>query len=475
LIRPEQLVDALDRIPPRDRELLSLSLRRRVPDEALGRLYECSPSEVARLRARAIERLADEMELQRGEDLGAVLKALLEPDTWSQAANTFGEEFAAGGTRSRLAAVPLPEEEPEVDAPPALTPVPPPPELEPAEAAPAEIAPAEAAPASPAAEPAPASEAAPAEAAPAEAASPAAPVEAAAEPASPAAEPASPDPVAEMVAEREREAPDPPRRAVPMALVGLGIAALVGAAGVIGATQFGDNERIVPRGTGGDGDGTRDFVPEKGGPLAAPFPTEPGETACYSTASIRRSTVLYREPGGRKRLRITPRTEWGSARILGVVSQRGDWLGVQASELKNGEIAWVPREKTTVDCVSWSLHADLSKRTLQVRHNGRSVRKLNVAIGRKDNPTPKGRFTVTDRLQVTSSGSPYGCCVLALTGHQTDLPPYWPGGDRLAVHATNDESSIGQPVSLGCMRAESAEARWLINHIPLGSPVFIHA
>jgi hypothetical protein len=476
LIRPEQLADALDRIPPRDLELLSLSLRRRVPDEALGRLYECSPSEVARLRARAIERLADEMELQRGEDLGAVLKALLEPDTWSQAANTFGEEFAAGGSRSRLAAVPLPEEEPEVEAPPALTPVPPPAELAPAEAAPAEARPAEAAPAehAPAAEAAPAADPAPAEAAPAEAAPGDAESGEAASPA-PSAPSASPDPIAEMLAERQREAPDPPRRAVPMALVGLGIAALVGAAGVIGATQFGDNERIVPRGTGGGGDGTRDFVPEKGGPLAAPFPTEPGETACYSTASIRRSTVLYREPGGEKRLRITPRTEWGSARILGVVSQRGDWLGVQASELKNGEIAWIPRDKTTLDCVSWSLHADLSKRTLQVRHNGRTVRKLQVAIGRKDNPTPKGRFTVTDRLQVTSTESPYGCCVLALTGHQTDLPPYWPGGDRLAVHATNDESSIGQPVSLGCMRADADEARWLINHIPLGSPVFVRS
>ena len=439
MIRPEQLAEALDRIPPRDRELLSLSLRRRVPDEALGRLYECSPSDVAKRRARAIEHLADEMDLQRGEDLGAVLKALLEPDTWSQAASTVGEEFAAGGSRSRLAAVPIPEEEPEVEPPPpSLAPVPPPPDLEPEEEA----------------EPAPVAEA---------------PVEEA-----PAA-PAEPDAVLEMFAEREREAPDPPRRAVPMALIGLGIAALVGAAGVIGATQFGDNERVVPRGTGGGGEGTRHFVPEKGGPLAAPFPTEPGDSACYSTATIRGSALLYREPGGAKRLRITPRTEWGSTRVLGVVSQRGEWLGVQAAELKNGEIAWIPRAKTRLDCVSWSLHADLSKRTLQIRHGSQIVRKVRVAIGRKENPTPKGRFTVTDRLQVTSPGSPYGCCVLALTGHQTNLPPYWPGGDRLAVHATNDESSIGQPVSLGCMRADSAQARWLINHIPLGSPVFIHA
>jgi L,D-transpeptidase catalytic domain len=436
VIRPEQLAEALDRIAPRDREVLSLSLRRRVPDEALGRLYECSPSDVARLRARAIEALADEMDLQRGEDLGAVLKALLEPDTWTQAADTVGEEFAAGGGRSRLAAVPAPHEELEVEASP------PPPQLAPV---PDPEAPAQA-PAEEAKEPEPVAEADKAH-----------------------------DPVAEMVEEREREAPDPPRRAVPLALVGLGIAALVGAAGIVGATQFGDSQRVVARGSGGGGDGTRHFVPEKGGPLAAPFPTEADDTTCYSTASIRRSAVLYREPGGAKRMRITPKTEWGSARVLGVVSQRGEWLGVQASELKNGEVAWIRRSATKLDCVSWSLHADLSKRELVVRHNGDAVRKLHVAIGRKDNPTPKGRFSVTDRLQVTSPESPYGCCVLALTGHQTDLPPYWPGGDRLAVHATNDESSIGEPVSLGCMRAVAVQARWLINHVPLGSPVFIHA
>ncbi|MGH2821738.1 MAG: hypothetical protein ACRDLY_01725, partial [Thermoleophilaceae bacterium] len=47
VIRPEQLAQALDRIHPRDRELLSLSLRRRVPDEALARLYECESTDVA--------------------------------------------------------------------------------------------------------------------------------------------------------------------------------------------------------------------------------------------------------------------------------------------------------------------------------------------------------------------------------------------------------------------------------------------
>ena len=55
------------------------------------------------------------------------------------------------------------------------------------------------------------------------------------------------------------------------------------------------------------------------------------------------------------------------------------------------------------------------------------------------------------------------------------LPADWPGGDRLAIHATRDESSIGKAVSLGCMRVQAAHARWLIDHVPLGTPVFIRS
>ena len=467
MISPEQLAQALERIHPRDRELLALSLRRRVPDEALAQLYECESTEVARRRARAIERLADEMDLQRGEDLGAVLKALLEPETWSAVSASVGEEFAvkAGGTR--LTPAPPPEDAEIRANGPTLAPVPGP------AAEPATLAPD--APALPEADSAAPASAAPASPQPASG-GPAADGAAAESDASPSGDSAPPQHVLEMLAAREREVPDPPRRAVPLALFGLGIASLVGAAGIVGATQFGEtNQVIAPTVGGGGGDDTRHFIPASGGPLAAPFPTEPRAISCYSTAYVPKPTVLYREPGGRKRLRITPKTEWGSPRVLGVVEQRGGWLGVQAAELRNGEIAWVRRREARVDCVNWSLHADLSKRMLFVRRDGRTVRKMRVAIGRRSNPTPKGRFTVTDKLRVADPDSPYGCCVLALSGHQTDLPDYWPGGDRLAVHATSEESTIGDPVSLGCLRTVSTRARWLIETVPLGAPMFIRA
>jgi lipoprotein-anchoring transpeptidase ErfK/SrfK len=108
-----------------------------------------------------------------------------------------------------------------------------------------------------------------------------------------------------------------------------------------------------------------------------------------------------------------------------------------------------------------------------VRRDGKEVRRMRIAVGSKGHPTPRGRFSVTDKLSVTDNSSPYGCCVLALTGHQTNLPRDWPGGDRLAIHATTDTKSIGKPVSLGCMRLTERQGKWLIETIPLGAPVFI--
>src|ERR687895_698894 len=47
--------------------------------------------------------------------------------------------------------------------------------------------------------------------------------------------------------------------------------------------------------------------------------------------------------------------------------------------------------------------------------------------------------------------SPYGCCVIALSGRQPRIPPGWTGGARLALHGTADTSALGRAVSIGCL------------------------
>jgi L,D-transpeptidase catalytic domain len=192
---------------------------------------------------------------------------------------------------------------------------------------------------------------------------------------------------------------------------------------------------------------------------------------------VRRPVSLSDRPGGRARLQVGSTTEFGSPQVLGVAARRGDWLGVVTTRRPNNRLAWVRREAAGLKLrrTRWSLHADLSARTLTLRKGKRRVRRMKVAIGRPGSETPTGRFAVTDRLSGSRFGSYYGCCILALSGHQPNTPPGWTGGNRLAIHGTDAPSTIGAAASAGCLRAADADLRVLMRKVPLGTPVFIRA
>lgn len=192
-------------------------------------------------------------------------------------------------------------------------------------------------------------------------------------------------------------------------------------------------------------------------------------------AWLLRPVLLRDRPGGRILRSLGRRTEFGSPRVLAVVEQRPGWLGVLTNHLPNSRVGWIPATGADLVYEAYSLHADLSERTLVVRRERRVVRRIRVAIGRPGATTPTGHFAVTDALVIGGSGSPYGCCALALTGRQPNVAQGWSGGDRLAVHGTPAERTIGTAASNGCLRAAEADMRWLIANVPLGSPMRIRA
>jgi hypothetical protein len=195
----------------------------------------------------------------------------------------------------------------------------------------------------------------------------------------------------------------------------------------------------------------------------------------WLTAHVSGPVRLRATPGGRRLERLRPRTEFGSPKVLSVVGRRGRWLRVLAPERPNHRPAWIPAARAELGAVDVSIHVDRSRRVLVVRRDGRAVRRMPVAVGRPGTPTPTGRFAVTDKLRTARPDSPYGCCALALTGHQTKLLPGWPGGDRLAIHATPQPETIGRAASLGCLRAPTRDIRAMMRGVPLGAPVFIRA
>jgi lipoprotein-anchoring transpeptidase ErfK/SrfK len=195
----------------------------------------------------------------------------------------------------------------------------------------------------------------------------------------------------------------------------------------------------------------------------------------HRLAVVRRQIALSNRPGGPPRLRVGSTTEFGSRQVLGVAARRGDWLGVVTTTRPNNRLAWVRRESEglTLRRTRWSLHADLSARTLTLRKGRRRVHRMTVAVGRPGSETPTGRFAITDKLSGSRFGSYYGCCILALSGHQPNTPPGWTGGNRLAIHGTDSPSTIGAAASAGCLRAADDDLRLLMSRVPRGTPVFI--
>lgn len=190
-------------------------------------------------------------------------------------------------------------------------------------------------------------------------------------------------------------------------------------------------------------------------------------------AQLEHPTPLRSSPGGHELARLTTRTQFGSPEVLWVASRVPGWLGVISPQGGNNRVAWIAQSAASLHRVPWELKVSLPARRLTVLKGGQVVARYTVAVGAPGAPTPTGRFAVTDRLRTGDPAGPYGCCILALSAQSPHAIQGWTGGNRIAIHSTPETSSIGQAASHGCVRVTLPNGRWLLAHIPLGTPTLI--
>ncbi len=222
---------------------------------------------------------------------------------------------------------------------------------------------------------------------------------------------------------------------------------------------------------------TRDSGEKAAAPPAAPPPAPPALERVEDLA-VRvppgRRVVLRTRPEGPALATVAARTEFGSPQTLAVAFRKGDWLAVRSPRLGNRGVGWVQAAPLRLVRRPVRLDVDLSRRELVVRDAHGVQRRIGVAIGAPDTPTPLGHFYVTDKLRGADFGSYYGCCIFALSGRQPNLPKGWSGGDRLAIHGS-PTPTWGSAVSNGCLHAAEADLRYLMRSVRLGTAVRIHA
>ncbi len=168
----------------------------------------------------------------------------------------------------------------------------------------------------------------------------------------------------------------------------------------------------------------------------------------------------------------------GGPHVLLVVGARstkadGVWYRVLLTSRPNTAAGWVPDEAVQVARTPYRVVVDLSARKLRLLKAGKTVGRWTVAVGSPANPTPTGRFAISEVVKQAKPNGFYGTYIITLSAHSLNLSEFDGGDGRVALHGTNRASLLGQAVSHGCVRLSNPVATKLGRTVPPGSPVDI--
>lgn len=186
--------------------------------------------------------------------------------------------------------------------------------------------------------------------------------------------------------------------------------------------------------------------------------------------------AMTSRPGGGRTIGVVP----ADSRFYGVgtvawvqrISENGRFGKLSVPYDATGRSGWIPlkglhRRRTRV-----AVDVSLSRHEVTVERGDRVLFRTIAATGAPASPTPRGRYFVTDRVPFPSGGY-LGTFAFGLSGVQPHLPAGWSGGDQIAIHGTDDPSSIGRSVSAGCIRISEHALDRLRPLLRLGTPVVV--
>ncbi len=161
--------------------------------------------------------------------------------------------------------------------------------------------------------------------------------------------------------------------------------------------------------------------------------------------------------------------------VLGAIVRKDcspEWYRVRLPQRPNGATGWVRAADVEVDTVHTRIVVDVSARRLTFFRNGRPRLTATVAVGSPATPTPTGTYYVNQRLVPSDTSGPFGPGAIGVSAF-SDVLTGWAQGGPIAIHGTNQPSSIGHAVSNGCIRVRNDVLRRLFDASLSGTPVII--
>ena len=215
------------------------------------------------------------------------------------------------------------------------------------------------------------------------------------------------------------------------------------------------------------------------GPCSGDDPALGGVRLAYATIAERK-TVAYDAPGGKPIETFGTHNVNGHTMVFGVrrvvlnEDCKIEWYRVWLPMRPNGSEGYVHADDVRLVRRERRITIDLSDRELVLYREGEPVLRSNVAIGAPGTPTPTGRYYVNQRLIASDPDGPWGPGALGISAF-SDVLQEWIQGGPIAIHGTNDPSSIGRAASHGCVRLPNGVLTKVFNSADAGTPVIIQA
>ena len=184
---------------------------------------------------------------------------------------------------------------------------------------------------------------------------------------------------------------------------------------------------------------------------------------------------VFRRPGAPQPFaRLEHPNRFGTPTVFLVEELDGRWLRAYLPMRPNEVQGWIRRADVRLSATPYRILVDTSDNRLTVWKGDRKVLVESVAAGTGGTPTPTGQFYIS-LLAEFPDHSVYGPFAFGLSAYSEVYRTFGGGDGQVAIHGTNDPSSIGLDVSHGCIRLPNDAIMELRRRLPLGTPVRIRS
>ncbi|HWG73946.1 MAG TPA: L,D-transpeptidase [Acidimicrobiales bacterium] len=226
-----------------------------------------------------------------------------------------------------------------------------------------------------------------------------------------------------------------------------------------------------PPGEGGRGYGVT-AIPSSPHPAQVQVVSQTPTTGWIATLAA--PTHYYIAPGGAVAGTLAATSPFGAPQDLAVIGvPAGGWAQVQLPVRPNGSIGWIPTTGAKLTWTPYSVVVSTEAHTVTVLDGGQVVMTVPAAVGAPASPTPNGHTYLWELIRPDNPAGAYGPYIFGLAEFSDTYARFNGGDAQIGLHGNDDASSIGRPVSHGCIRLDNAMITRLAGLLPLGTPVTV--